>query len=147
MEWNEKDTEEVSLPRIHGVEADGDVVQEQLPADPALLPSCALLLLIAPHAVPSSVLLRISQCCAVQGSSMHMNLAGWLASCWYVSIFIEPVYTHTGSRERELTKLFVLRLHTPSFPPSWRAMGEDRSLDLAAAISSAAPLENSVSIS
>lgn len=121
MERNEKDTEEVSLPRIHGVEADGDVVQEQLPADPALLPSCALLLLIAPHAVPSS---------------MHMNLAGWLASCWYVSIFIEPVYTHTGSRERELTKLFVLRLHTPVFPPSWRAMGEDCSLDLAAAISS-----------
>lgn len=34
-----KDTEEVSLPPIHGVEADGDVVQKQLPADPAHLSS------------------------------------------------------------------------------------------------------------
>lgn len=32
-----KDTEEVSLPPIHDVEAKGDVVQEQLPADPAHL--------------------------------------------------------------------------------------------------------------
>jgi hypothetical protein len=77
MELNEKDTEEVSLPRIHGVEADGDVVQEQLPADPALLPSCALLLLIAPHAVPSSVLLRISQCCA---GKLNADEPCWLAS-------------------------------------------------------------------
>lgn len=46
-----KDTEEVSLPPIHGVEADGDVVQEQLPANPAHLFSCPLLLL-APHMLP-----------------------------------------------------------------------------------------------
>lgn len=42
MRQETKDTEEVSLPPIHDVEANGDVVQEQFPADPAHLFSSPL---------------------------------------------------------------------------------------------------------
>jgi len=93
-----KDTEEVSLPPIHGVEADGDVVQEQLPADPAHLFSCPLFLL-APHAYPlatqTSVLCvrskdRDGRVFAMLGTYKSLFLAlcsaeklKGFASCWY----------------------------------------------------------------
>jgi hypothetical protein len=76
-----KDTEEVSLPPIHDVEADGDVVQEQLPAYPAHLFSCPLLLL-APHATSSD----LSVVCQIERQRWEsilqclelVNLCSWL---------------------------------------------------------------------